>query len=130
MNKDTSLTWIPNTELGQGVFAFFISSPNRNSSESPFFALQVTNSTSPGLSRATKVGIGLGIPLAFALITLVALMGWLMLRRVRERRREQEDSLALETSHGEPQIARKEIVELGGKSVGPELDSGVTCQTR
>jgi hypothetical protein len=122
MNTQSSLTWSPNKELKQGIYAFFILSPNHNSSESPFFTLQVANSTSSGLSKATKVGIGLGVPFGLSLLALFVLVAWLLWRRVgKESRREQE---TLDSRNEMTQMERREIVELGGTSVGPELPAG------
>jgi hypothetical protein len=121
LNRDTSLIWIPQKELVQGIYAFFISSPNRNSSESPFFALQVANAASPGHSTAAKVGIGLGVPFALTVLAFVALLIWLLLHRVG---REQEGVLASENANKKnktTEVERREPIELGGRSIGPEL---------
>jgi hypothetical protein len=123
LNTDTSLTWIPQKELVQGIYAFFISSPNRNSSESPFFALQIANSTSSSLSTAAKVGIGLGIPFALTMLAFVALL--IRLSSLQRAGREREDGTVPEDTPRKNnemiETGRREPIELGGTSIGPEL---------
>ena len=92
-NTANSLTWTADDLLQQGIYALFISTLNRNSSESPFFTIISTTVTSlvpsatttvsasayppsSSLSEAAKVGIGLGIPFGLTLVICAAYFIW------------------------------------------------------
>jgi hypothetical protein len=78
MNTANSIKFTFDNSVLQGTYGFFISTPNSNTSESPFFSVISDASPTCGLSTGAKVGIGLGVSIPCILLLLSA---FLLLRR-------------------------------------------------
>jgi hypothetical protein len=138
LNTASSITFTPDPSLQQGVYGFFIATPNRNSSESPFFALvspSTTSASSPanpsstsasfpatpsGLSDAAKVGIGLGVSLGLIILACIGFIFW----RERSRRRIVAEVAAIHSHRGQvssPAQTFQPVTELEAKNPVHEL---------
>ncbi|KAF2186248.1 hypothetical protein K469DRAFT_687241 [Zopfia rhizophila CBS 207.26] len=109
------------SNLGQGVYAFFISTVDKDPAETPFFAyvtddqISGNSSTNPapsapasskgGLSQADKVGIGLGVPFGILLLGFIGLAVWFARKWKGEGPNERKHDLRQETIMSRPDVA-------------------------
>jgi hypothetical protein len=130
-NPGSSLAWTPDASLQQGIYGFFIASPNRNSSESPFFSLLTSNTSSAAsptsstpplarpsrLSKTSKVGLSVGLPLGLIIIACLGFIFW------REKSRRFCRDVAPSLPHGQPPLEMQvqQVAELESKRPIREL---------